>query len=192
MRENCDKMRPRRQSDLPGLRTALRNHTAETHHELDAIVGSFSTADQYRSFVLSSFQFRQVAEPACKGCVLWSPQTLVGDLGRDIRDLNLSVPDALLLSLNFETTSAKVGALYVLEGSSLGARLLLRRAERLGFSDTHGARHLARQTNDMSRWKAFLEMLDTEELDHAAATAGAQAMFECALAIYAEKHHELV
>lgn len=183
-------MRARRSSDLPGLRTALRNHTAETHQQLDDSVGSFTTADQYRSFVLSSFRFRQVAEPACAGSVLWAPQSLVDDLARDIEDLNLSVPSALLLTLDFETTSAKVGALYVLEGSSLGARLLLRRAERLGFSDTHGARHLARQTNDMNRWKAFLELLDREELDHAAAVAGAQTMFECALAIYAEGNHE--
>jgi hypothetical protein len=58
------------------------------------------------------------------------------------------------------------GALYVLEGSSLGAQLLVKRAALLGLSAHHGARHLAQQTGDPKRWPAFVKTLERHGTEH--------------------------
>jgi heme oxygenase len=79
-----------------------------------------------------------------------------------------------------------LGVAYVLEGSALGARLLARRAAALGFDADHGARHLARQTSDMDRWKRFLGELDAIPAeDREQVIAGAASAFDFALAAYA-------
>ncbi|QQR40163.1 biliverdin-producing heme oxygenase [Devosia rhizoryzae] len=177
-------------SDQSGLRAALRHHTAPTHQELDALVGAFKTAEQYKVFLLSSFRFRLVAEPAASGSSFWAPLPLIGDLCSDLEDLGLAAPPSGSAALQFATASEKLGALYVLEGSALGARLLQRRAEAIGFNARYGARHLAHQTADNGRWKRFLAVLDDPRFDNDAALAAAQRVFEAALAIYAEAAHE--
>lgn len=72
-----------------------------------------------------------------------------------------------------------LGVLYVLEGSSLGAKLLRRDADKLGFDAHFGARHLAKQ--DSASWKDFVARLDqcTAE-DLASATEAAHATFAMA------------
>lgn len=179
-----------RSSDQPGLRAALRDHTASTHQQLDELVGAFATDEQYKTFVLSSFRFRLAAERASSESDLWEPLFLVDDLRADLADLGLTVPPAASVTLQLATPSEKLGALYVLEGSALGARLLQRRAEVLGFTATFGARHLAHQTGNNGRWKRFLAVLDHQQLDRDAALAAAQRVFEAALTIYAEAAHE--
>ena len=70
----------------------------------------------------------------------------------------------------------------MLEGSALGARILVKRAASLGFSDAFGARHLCAQTADPTAWSRFVELLDrwvmtsTEEDE---CIAGAKAVFAC-------------
>lgn len=54
-----------------------------------------------------------------------------------------------------------LGVLYVLEGSSLGAQLLVKQAALLGLSEHNGARHLASQTSDPKRWPAFVKILES-------------------------------
>lgn len=177
-------------SDQPSLRAALRSHTAELHQKLDERVGDFADAEQYAQFVMRSLRFRLIAEPACDGTALWSPMFLTDALRQDAKALNLQEIPAAQHVLFFSTPSEKLGALYVLEGSALGARLLLRRAQALGFTETSGALHLSLQTSDNRRWKAFLEVLDTQGLDHAAALKAAHQLFDVALAIYSEAAHE--
>ena len=52
------------------------------------------------------------------------------------------------------------GALYVLEGSSLGARILFKRAQALGLSAAFGARHLALLSGSIDGWRSFLDRLE--------------------------------
>lgn len=85
-----------------------------------------------------------------------------------------------------ECDAFALGVAYVLEGSALGAQLLARRAAKLGFDAEHGARHLARQTNDMDRWKRFLGELDAVAAeDQEQVIAGAASAFDFALTAYA-------
>ncbi len=61
-----------------------------------------------------------------------------------------------------------LGVLYVTEGASLGAKILVTRARRLGCSDNYGARHLASQAASLASWRRIVDVLETEELDDCA------------------------
>src|SRR5690606_2299188 len=78
--------------------------------------------------------------------------------------------------------AAAAGLLYVLEGSSLGARLLVRDAARLGYADGRGATFLQGHAGDGAnvRWRAFVSALDGAGFDggdEAASCRSATAMF---------------
>ena len=68
-------------------------------------------------------------------------------------------------AVTVSTIAQTLGVLYVLEGSALGARLLLRRAEALGMNSKFGARHLALQTAMPTAWPNFLSILEAASLD---------------------------
>ena len=168
------------------LRSALRFHTRDLHTRLDATVGAFDSLATYRAFLIRSYQFRAALEPLLREPVYWAVQELSGFIRQDLDDLGVGdvvVPVGPLLPLEHASV---LGALYVLEGSALGARLLFARAQRLGLSDQFGARHLAVQAGDTTRWKRFVGLLGSVQLDQAAALASAHRMFAMALSIYSE------
>ena len=179
-----------RRPNEPRLRELLRSDTREIHQRLDDSVGGFDTREHYADFVQRSLHFRAAAEAACAGHPSWAPLLLADDLRCDLSDLGLSDMPAQGAGLDLATSAAKLGGLYVLEGSALGARLLLRRAESLGMTDQNGARHLARQTGDATRWKRFVAVLDRDDEDAEAVLAGALAVFEHALGTYKEGVHD--
>ncbi len=83
-------------------------------------------------------------------------------------------------------TTSLLGTAYVLEGSSLGARVLVKRAAALGFDDACGARYLTAQAASLERWRnllAELERVEREEWDRAAAAA--KAVFSHAIKAFA-------
>ena len=76
---------------------------------------------------------------------------------------------------------ARLGWRYVIAGSSLGARVLLRRAEALGFTDTHGASYLALHARG-DAWRTLLATLESLRLNAAEETTaceGANEAFQC-------------
>jgi heme oxygenase len=82
----------------------------------------------------------------------------------------------------FDDQSGLLGAVNVLEGSTLGARVLRSRAAALGMTDGFGARHLAVMMRDMSCWQTFLRQLDdVEDFDIECAAQAANAVFDFAL-----------
>ncbi len=84
-----------------------------------------------------------------------------------------------------ECRAAAWGVRYVLEGSALGGRMLLREAAAIGLSAAHGARYLAGEGADAGRhWADFLAELD-RAADAQAASAivmGARSGFRALLA----------
>jgi heme oxygenase (biliverdin-IX-beta and delta-forming) len=181
-----------RRLNEPRLRELLRSDTREIHQRLDDHVGGFETREDYADFVERSLRFRAVAELSCSGYPAWTPLLLADDLRHDLGDLGLSPASGPVEGLDLPTSAAKLGGLYVLEGSALGARLLMRRAESLGLTDQYGARHLAHQTGDATRWKRFVAVLDRDDEDPEAVLAGALAVFEHALDTYMEGVHDAV
>ncbi|WP_152662414.1 biliverdin-producing heme oxygenase [Devosia soli] len=170
------------------LRADLRRATAAVHEELDASVGQFNDRASYGRYLHNTLAFRERIEPALAQSTIWSTPSLLDDLHADRDDLELAVLPAKLPVNAITDASRQIGAFYVLEGSCLGARLLVRRAEAIGLTGLFGARHLAAQAGDAGRWRNFLSLLDrAEDLDPARAIDGALAVFEVALAIYTEK-----
>ena len=76
---------------------------------------------------------------------------------------------------------ARLGWRYVIAGSSLGARVLLRRAQALGFDATRGAAYLALHARG-DAWTPLVATLDALRLPadaEQAVCAGANAAFDC-------------
>ena len=172
--------------DDTSLRSALRTHTSSLHHDLDAAIGLLDSVERYRAYLAGTWRFRAAAEGAVEGCAFWDVDRLTPLLEQDLEELHgqearrpPAAPDRP------ESVSAYLGSLYVLEGSSVGARMLCRDAARLGYGPSFGARHLYRQCEDRTRWPRFLELLDrTPDIDREAAVDAAARTFLLAQAAY--------
>lgn len=165
------------------LRHALMQGTRDLHARLDRGIGALQSEGEYRRFLIGSHAFRAALEPALKPACGWQALELAPALRADLADMGLSVAPAPAAP-RLDGIAAQAGALYVVEGSALGARLLYRRAQALGLGAAHGARHLAAQTSETRRWGRFLEWLETSGADPAQALAAANAVFALALCAY--------
>ena len=153
------------------LRWRLRSATAEAHARVDARVGDFADAAAYAAFLQAMHRF---VRSACH--VLGDPPDLLAcqaALEADLVDVGRlplpGEPDAPATR-----DDARLGWRYVLAGSSLGARLLVRRVALLGFDATRGARYLARHA-DGGAWPSLLASLDGLHLDETAQRAACDA-----------------
>ncbi|MGV3552441.1 biliverdin-producing heme oxygenase [Rhizobium sp.] len=149
-----------------GSRFSLRDLTRDDHERLDALVGDFTDDDAYARYLTGMTVFRDRVERRLSEIDYphtfgeWRPGLIADELKQDLADLGHDVPDnATPFDLPLDRDGL-LGVLYVLEGSSLGARLLVRRAAELGYSADHGARHLAAQTSRPQTWSTFVAMLD--------------------------------
>lgn len=77
-----------------------------------------------------------------------------------------------------------MGVHYVLEGSSLGARVLCGQVEALGLHRRFGARHLFAQADRAASFRDYLNLLSERApaLDERQVIAGANAAFQAATA----------
>ncbi len=172
--------------DLPPRRTALKLETADAHAALDAMVGSFQTLDDYKRYLAGIAAFRLPVEAWLSQTSLpadldgYQPHMVQSELEADLADLNAVEPKDQPAFQPPEGDGV-VGLLYVLEGSSLGARLLAKRAEALGLSAEYGARHLFSQARNFSSWRAFSERMENVRgYDDRAAARWANTAFDYA------------
>lgn len=165
----------------------LRAATHSDHQELDQLIGPLTSEAAYRRYLKSLAAFRAGAEQAIRAAAWpdalssWAPASLTPLMQADLQDLReTSAPVPALAPP--ASVSALLGMLYVLEGSSLGARLLAKQVSTLGFTKDFGARHLAVQTASPDNWQAFLRLLDAApEWDAKAAAAAAHTLFRYAI-----------
>jgi len=149
-----------------GNRFALRDFTRGDHERLDALVGHFGDGRTYARYLEGMAAFRAPVERALSEIDLpdsfgtWRPGLIADELAQDLGDLGRhAAPDDGEFRLPADREGL-LGVLYVLEGSALGARVLVRRAAALGFTAQHGARHLAAQTSRPQAWPQFVALLD--------------------------------
>lgn len=154
----------------------LRRTTASLHEDLDKVVGSlgyFQTADGYASYIARMHLFHARFEAAMMAngdSVLqdWLGGDCIPWLENDLADLDraalpaeagfrMQVPD-------LSTEAARLGAVYVVIGASLGAKLLLRRTERLRLPGGGSSAYLAGMSR-FSGWKAFLDHLENARIE---------------------------
>lgn len=163
-------------SSHDSLRWRLRTATAAAHARVDARVGDFADVAAYAAFLQAMHRFVRSARR-----VLGDPADLVAcqaALDADLADLGCT-PLPGDGNAPASRDDARLGWRYVLAGSSLGARLLVRRVAALGFDGSHGARYLALHAGG-DAWPSLLASLDGLHLDETAQRAacdGANAAF---------------
>ena len=173
---------------------SLKAATGATHERLDRSIMAarlFENRERYGLFVTLQHQFHREVDALHGDAALGQ---LLPDLkGRrrlplieqDLADLGLALPAATATPVfergNEIDLPTALGWLYVAEGSKLGAAFLLMECEKLGFSETVGARHLAAAPGGRGlHWKTFTAALDAVPLSGAEeerTIAGARAAF---------------
>jgi heme oxygenase (biliverdin-IX-beta and delta-forming) len=172
-------------TQMSSRRAAFRSETAEPHAALERVVGAIETAPSYARYLKGLHAFRAPVEAAFDGFDWsgfgdWRPTQIAQALAQDLADLGLDPVPSRHVPVIADRDSA-FGVLYVLEGSSLGAKLIYRDALRLGLSKENGARHLEIQATGVETWRGYLALLDADQqLDLPRAVLAANAAFEAA------------
>ncbi|MGA0617719.1 biliverdin-producing heme oxygenase [Paracoccus sp. KR1-242] len=161
------------------LRRELYHGTRDLHDALDESIGPLSRREDYARYLVGTLQFRGALEgPLATGA--FPALQLLADLRRDLADLGIKARSEMP-PIAVETHEARVAALYVAEGSAVGARLISRRAAHLGFDQTFGARHLSRQASESDRWPRFLQWLEVQDVAHERVVTEGRRVFLVAL-----------
>lgn len=167
-------------TSAPPTRTQrLRNATHAAHEALDRRIMAarpFADRDHYLRFLRMQYRFHRDVDalfghPALAAIVPELPQrrrlpAIVQDLA-DFGQAPPAVDAAPALAATADTATA-LGWFYVVEGSNLGAAVLLKLAAGLGLDEQAGARHLAGHADGRARhWRGFTVALDALRLDEA-------------------------
>jgi heme oxygenase (biliverdin-IX-beta and delta-forming) len=153
-------------------RQMLRRGTSQVHSALDAMIGAFSSLSAYESYVRGTAGFRLPVERTIEHnapieqLAGWKPGLIGDDIRADLSALGLHDETDGTIAPCPQKIEDWLGMFYVLEGSSLGAKILFKRAEAINLNHTNGAAHLATQAGNSSNWNAFLTVLeDMPDLD---------------------------
>jgi heme oxygenase (biliverdin-IX-beta and delta-forming) len=155
-----------------GAREALRQATRPCHARLEARLAPdalTASKDAYRRVLAALYGFYEPLEPRVYPRVFGggTRRAKAPLLRADLLALGLSPSELAGLPRcahlpECHGLPAALGIAYVLEGASLGGRLLARRAhERLGLTAASGARFFHGYGRDTARmWRGFLTMLE--------------------------------
>ncbi len=176
-------------------RELLKAATQDAHRDLDARVSTahyFTSPAGYADWLATSYRFHSIAEKALEaGGVAsmltdWPARKKTPLIARDLADLGVAValpvvgPSVSQVvgddQFHLADANACLGALYVIEGASMGARVLLVAARRLGMSAQHGARQLTAAAESFGPWHTFVAMLEAAP----STTLGEAAMIDAA------------
>ncbi|MCT4501294.1 MULTISPECIES: biliverdin-producing heme oxygenase [Pseudomonas] len=183
---------------VPSLLEALRTGTALLHVALEKRLPFFSEyldADWFRRLLQAYYGFYGPMEAALYDCELIpdgydtelrvKTPTLLSDLlALGLNDMAINdLPRCTQLPL-LDTPAACLGALYVLEGATLGGQVLRREmAQRLDLDADNGGAFLNVYGPETGRrWKDFLDYLGHQPLDAPAkqhAVDAARSTFRC-------------
>lgn len=159
-------------------RNSLRGATDHLHRDLDRITAGFRLGEvgHYRRFLQANaatlIAIEQLLENAGVATLLpdWQLRTRRDAILADLHSLDSQV-QPLALRRTAPTPPEVFGILYVLEGSRLGARVLL---EQVLASDDeqvrnasaylrHGQPRQGQSGEDPSLWRSFLQQLETND-----------------------------
>ncbi len=171
-------------------RVVLRDGCADLHAEVDDLFGwaGFESLDRYLGYLRCMKECHAAVaaavRPFLNHCFLEGLERDIARLDSDLRDLGGCADGGPASgAIGIESRAQAMGALYVMEGSRLGARLLSRRvSQMLGMSADRGACFLFGDGKAGAlRWRQFVSQLDEaivtkSELD--AALAGTRRTFQ--------------
>lgn len=160
-----------------GARASLRRATAGNHARVDAFFrnGLREPAD-YRVYLRGIHAMVRALERGLQAGGLspawraWPQDLRLLWLGQDLATLGLAALPDDGLDLGISGDAEAAGALYVVEGSALGARLLLPDAVAQGWTALGGAGFLHRHAGSGAnhRWRAFVQALEDAAFDEEA------------------------
>jgi heme oxygenase (biliverdin-IX-beta and delta-forming) len=162
---------PRRRTGTPvSARHKLRIATAASHAELDALLSAFDleTLPQYRSFLEINAAALLPVESALVEAGVgrlfpdWRFRARSAAILHDLARVGggvrpLPPPNDLTRHL---TDDGIIGTMYVLEGSRLGAKVLLRRIAESGDNVVKGAVAYLRHGEGQNFWQGYLNALE--------------------------------
>ncbi|MDP4026407.1 biliverdin-producing heme oxygenase [Methylobacterium sp. NEAU 140] len=173
-----------------GLHARLRAATGPAHAALERDLdwqARVATLLGYRALLARLHGFHAAWEPAIGGALgdpaFLDPRRRLGALVADLAALGLSPGGIAALPaarpIRLPDPAAATGALYVLEGSTLGGRLIARHIAALHGADAPCAYYRAHGSGSGAMWAAFRGRLDAlPEAGAPAAEAAAVATFE--------------
>ena len=171
--------------DAASIRDLLRDGTRVEHDRLEdglRLTDPALTLERYRAVLARFHGFWAGWEPRVAAALaddaFLAPRRRLGLLRHDLRALgvvpeNLPVCPPPLLHGRGEA----MGSLYVMEGSTLGGRVILKGLERLGVPPEARSYFAGHGEATGAMWRAFLERLEREP-DAAAVLRGAKATFQ--------------
>ena len=157
-----------RASSMEDRRFALKRAADKSHARVEDIVqgaGMFASREGYRRYLAATFLMRATYERLLddSGAAAlwpeWRSRKIADLVALDIADLGGEATAAEIPQHRFSTAEL-LGVLYVLEGSSLGARVLVKSVADMDLTPTYGARHMFRQAGDRGAWRSFIAMME--------------------------------
>ncbi|MBR0975196.1 MULTISPECIES: biliverdin-producing heme oxygenase [Bradyrhizobium] len=153
---------------FPGLRERLRDETAAAHRELDAQLSSFDLTvfSGYRRFLQASAGALLPLEAALDEAGVarmfpdWPERVRRAAIAADLGRLGSAVQSTV--SVPPLTRSGVLGTMYVLEGSRLGAKFLLKTVADAGDPRIGEATAYLNHGAGKRLWQSFLARLASE------------------------------
>ena len=168
---------------FPGLRERLRDATAAAHRELDAQLSSFdlTVLTGYRRFLQASAGALLPLEAALVAAGVtdifpdWPERSRSAAITADLGRLRSAAPSPVsVLPL---TPGGLLGTMYVLEGSRLGAKFLLKEVAEAADPRISAATLYLRHGTGKRLWQSFLAKLESEACDEVEVIAAARMAF---------------
>jgi heme oxygenase len=168
----------------PSVRFSLREAIQPDHEAAERLVEKlnvFQNAQSYSSWLLAMRDVHRHFSRCSEAASLKLGLPLVHDqvmeaLENDILKTSGNCAASAMGTKPVTDVSAQLGVAYVLEGSGLGARVLVRRATAVGQVSTHYISTLGDLSQ--SRWPQFVRALDAHELDIETSIDAARSVFD--------------
>lgn len=167
------------------LRQRLKQETRDIHLRLEqesqlaALTSPTLTLDQYANILQKKHRLYQALEPKIQRHLHFDYVSKIRWLEMDLERMSINPIDAQPPAIDFPQPDEALGALYVIEGSTLGSQLITRH---LGNSLPQLPHHFfsGYKAETGMRWKKYLSFLAQMEpkIDASRVVAGAQRTFE--------------
>jgi heme oxygenase len=146
----------------------LRRETADAHARTERhfamLLGDAPTRVDYVRFLSAMWSFHAGIEPALDRVIGWASRRKVPAIEHDLRALGEAIPHRTCAPPPLPDLDSALGAAYVVEGSTLGARVLHRHlVPRLGLEEARFLSAYGERTIPM--WRAFASELAAREGD---------------------------
>lgn len=162
-------------ADAPTRLADLKQSTRSDHQSVDDMVmemAPFDSRENYARFLRLQYIFHKAMLPLYQAKDLnqlmpgLAARSRYDAVSKDLADLGCTFPEGGSRDEIPQSGMARIGWLYVCEGSSLGAAFLFKAAAGIGLGADFGARHLAAHSDGRGRhWREFVTQVNGLSLD---------------------------